>query len=88
MVKSGLCTLSSVPTNLNTQLSGLRPTSLVKGYGRYADVTAITECYKFYKFHAHKFGKDNKAVEMYAALATAFFDANVPGAALAFYQSF
>lgn len=58
--------------------------SLVKGYGRYADVTAITECYKFYKFHAHKFGKDNKAVEMYAALATAFFDANVPGAALAF----
>lgn len=58
--------------------------ALVKGYGHKADLSAITECYNFYKLHAHTFGTDPKAVSMYSTLFTAYFDANVPGAALAF----
>lgn len=58
--------------------------ALVKGYGHKADLSAITECYNFYKLHAHTFGTDPKAVTMYSTLVTAYFDSNFPSAALAF----
>lgn len=59
--------------------------TLIEGYGRYGDLTAVVECYRFYKLNAHRF-HDKQEMQIYASLITALFRNNASSSALVFFK--